>query len=501
MRPGDQALPGWLAAAVVFGSSAAVLVLEITSLRLIAPYVGITLETNTSVIGLALAAIAFGAWSGGAAADRRPPRSMIGLLLLAGGALVLLVTPAIRLGTSWVGASDAPPVALLLAAVTVFAPAAVLSAVPPTVVKLQLASLDDTGSVVGRLSGISTLGAIVATFATGFVLLAVAPTSVILLGTGAVLVIGGVAFVIAGRRGGMPSSSTPAAPPALALALVAGAGCVLVPSPCDVETPYHCASVRADPTRAGGQVLVLDTLRHSYVDPADPAYLDFGYVRTFAAALDTRPSGPLSVLHVGGGAMTLPRYLLHTRPQAQNTVVEIDPGVVALDRSRLSLPVDPRLQIRVADGRVAVRGFADDTFDVYVGDAFGGIAVPWHLTTAETFADVERVLRPNGLVVLNVIDFGPLRFARAELATVASVFQHVALAARPGALGGSGGNLVFLASDRAIDRAALTAAMQAKDSPMELVSADALADFLGADPLVLRDDHAPVDQLLTTSSR
>lgn len=505
MRPGDQALPGWLAAVVVFGSSAAVLVLEITSLRLIAPYVGITLETNTSVIGLALAAIAFGAWSGGAAADRLPPRSMIGPLLLAGGALVLLVTPAIRLGTSWVGPSDAPPVALLLAAVTVFASAALLSAVPPMVVKLQLASLDDTGAVVGRLSGISTLGAIVATFATGFVLLAVAPTSVILLGTGAVLVIAGLAFVVAGRRSGMPSSSAPAAPPALALALalavVAGAGCVLVPSPCDVETPYHCASVRADTTRPGGQVLVLDTLRHSYVDPADPAYLDFGYVRTFAAALDTRPSGPLSVLHVGGGAMTLPRYLLHTRPDAQNTVVEIDPGVVDLDRQRLSLPDDPRLQVHVADGRVAVGRFPADTVDVYVGDAFGGIAVPWHLTTAETFADVQRVLRPTGLVVLNVIDFGPLRFARAELATVASVFQHVALAARPGALGGSGGNLVILASDRAIDRAALTAAMRAKDSPMELVSEDALADFLGADPLVLRDDHAPVDQLLTTSSR
>ena len=75
-------LPGWLAYALVFGTSAAVLVLEITSLRLIAPYVGITLETNTSVIGLALTAIAFGAWSGGAAADRLPPRSMIGPLLL-----------------------------------------------------------------------------------------------------------------------------------------------------------------------------------------------------------------------------------------------------------------------------------------------------------------------------------------------------------------------------------------------------------------------------------
>lgn len=199
----DRALPGWLAVVLVVVSSAAVLVLEITSLRLIAPYVGITVETNTGVIGLALAAIALGSWAGGAAADRRPPRAMIGPLLVVGGALVLVVTPAVRLAAAAVGPSDAPSVALLLAGVTVFAPAAVLSAVSPMVVKLQLASLDDTGSVVGRLSSIGTLGAILATFLTGFVLVAVVPTSVILLATGALLVVGGAALVVLARRDGI----------------------------------------------------------------------------------------------------------------------------------------------------------------------------------------------------------------------------------------------------------------------------------------------------------
>ena len=146
-------LASWVAYALVFGTSAAVLVLEITSLRLIAPYVGITMETNTAVIGLALAAIAFGAWSGGAAADRIPPRSMIGLLLLVGGAFVLLVTPAIRLATRAVGPGDAAPIALLVATVIVFVAAAVLSPCPPMVVKLALSSLTETGSVVGRISG------------------------------------------------------------------------------------------------------------------------------------------------------------------------------------------------------------------------------------------------------------------------------------------------------------------------------------------------------------
>ena len=488
-------LPGWLAYALVFGTSAAVLVLEITSLRLIAPYVGITLETNTSVIGLALTAIAFGAWSGGAAADRLPPRSMIGPLLLIGGAFVLLVTPAIRLATAAAGPGDAAPIALLVVTVTVFVPAAVLSAVPPMVVKLVLSTLTETGSVVGRLSGVSTLGAILATFLTGFVLVAYVPTSVILFGTGGLLVVGGLAFVVANRRRGVAPHIGVTAP--LVLALVAGLGALLVPSPCQVETRYHCASVVADPARPEGRTLVLDTLRHSYVDPSDPTHLEFAYMKAFAAAVDTRPTGPLSVLHVGGGGMTLPRYLLATRPESTNQVVEIDAGVVEVDRTRLALPDDPRLQVEVADGRTAVQRLGTDGYDVYVGDAFGGIAVPWHLTTRETFRDVDRVLRPDGLVVLNVIDYSPLNFARAELATVASVFEHVALVTSGGGL--AGGNLVILASHAPIDRDAVAAELRTKGGGMALLSEPATRSFLGADPLVLTDDHAPVDQLLSTA--
>ena len=488
-------LPGWLAYALVFGTSAAVLVLEITSLRLIAPYVGITLETNTSVIGLALTEIAFGAWSGGAAADRLPPRSMIGPLLLIGGAFVLLVTPAIRLATAAAGPGDAAPIALLVVTVTVFVPAAVLSAVPPMVVKLVLSTLTETGSVVGRLSGVSTLGAILATFLTGFVLVAYVPTSVILFGTGGLLVVGGLAFVVANRRRGVAPHIGVTAP--LVLALMAGLGALVVPSPCQVETRYHCASVVPDPVRPEGRTLMLDTLRHSYVDPSDPTYLEFAYMKAFAAAVDTRPTGPLSVLHVGGGGMTLPRYLLATRPESTNRVVEIDDGVVEVDRTRLALPNDPRLEVEVADGRTAVQRLGTDSVDVYVGDAFGGVAVPWHLTTLETFRDIDRILRPEGLVVLNVIDYRPLNFARAELATVASVFEHVALVTTGGGLGG--GNLVILASHGPIDRDAVAAGLRAKGGGMELLSEPAMRSFLGAGPFVLTDDHAPVDQLLTST--
>ena len=67
-----------------------------------------------------------------------------------------------------------------------------------------------------------------------------------------------------------------------------------------------------------------------------------------------------------------------------------------MDRTRLALPNDPRLEVEVADGRTAVQRLATDSVDVYVGDAFGGVAVPWHLTTLETFRDIDRILRPEG---------------------------------------------------------------------------------------------------------
>jgi spermidine synthase len=495
------ALPGWVAAVVTFLSSGAVLVLEIAGLRLIAPYVGITLQTNTAVIGFALAAIAVGAWSGGAAADRADPRRMIAPLMVAGGALVVAVLPLVRFAGSWLTGPEAGSV-LLLAAVAVVVPAALLSAVPPMVVKLQLASLEETGSVVGRLSGIGTLGGIAATFVTGFLLIAVFPTSGILVGTGVVTTTVGVAVgVLLRRRSPGGAGRMPVA--LLLLAVVGTLLAAVAPTPCQSETAYHCARVVADPERDTGRVLVLDTLRHSYVDLADPTYLQFEYVRAIAAVVEgTQPAGqPLSALHLGGGGLTLPRYLAATRPGTESLVLEVDPGVVDMDRGRLGLAESEQLRVRVADARV---GLADETpgrRDLVVGDAFGGLSVPWQLTTVEALHLVDDALTENGVYVANLIDRPPLDFLRAELATLRQVFPHVLLLARAPVLAGEdGGNVVAVASRQPLPADAIEAAMRTQDLAWQVAQGEELARFTG-DADVLTDDHAPVDQLLTTYAR
>jgi spermidine synthase len=496
-RPQAGSLPGWVAAAVTFLCSGAVLVLEIVGLRLIAPYVGVTLQTSTAVIGYALLAIAVGAWTGGSVADRTDPRRLIAPLMVAGGALVVAVLPLVRFTGSLLSGRDAGGV-LLLAAVAVVVPAALLAAVPPMVVKLQLASLDETGAVVGRLSGIGTLGAIAATFVTGFLLIAILPSSVILVGTGAVTVVAGLAVgVLLRRRTAGGAGQVPAG--LLVLALAGGGLAAVAPSPCEEETAYHCARVEGDPERDSGRVLFLDTARHSYVDLDDPEYLEFAYVRAIAAVADALGDGeaPLSALHVGGGGLTLPRYLAEVRPGTDSLVLEVDPGVVEIDREQLELQTSDVLRVRVTDGRVGLADEPAGRRDLVVGDAFGGLTVPWQLTTREAVELVDRALADGGVYAINLIDHPPLEFVRAELATLRSVFPHVALLARiPVLTGQDGGNVVAVASRSPLPTEEISAGLTARDLVWQVAQGADLDRFVGDAPL-LTDDFAPVDQLLT----
>jgi spermidine synthase len=495
--PPRAPLPGPVAAAVTFLCSGAVLVLEIVGLRLIAPYVGVTLQTSTAIIGFALAAIALGAWTGGATADRTDPRRLLAPLMVAGGALVVAVLPLVRFTGSLLAGADAGGV-LLLAAVAVVVPAALLSAVPPMVVKLQLASLDETGAVVGRLSGIGTLGGIAATFVTGFLLIAVLPSSVILVGTGALTVVAGIVVGVLLRR--RTAGGAGQVPVGLLVLAVAGAGLAAVaPTPCEEETAYHCARVVADPVRDSGRVLMLDTLRHSYVDLADPTHLEFEYVRAVAAVTDVvaPPGQALSALHIGGGGLTVPRYLAAVRPGTDSLVIEVDPGVVAIDREQLELRTSDELRVRVADGRVALAEERPALRHLVVGDAFGGLSVPWQLTTREALELVDTALTDDGVYAVNLIDHPPLDFVRAELATLRDVFPHVLLLTRAPVLAGEdGGNLVAVASRSALPVVEITAALVDHGLAWHLAEGVELDRFI-ADARVLTDDFAPVDQLLT----
>ncbi|MER7439538.1 fused MFS/spermidine synthase [Micromonospora avicenniae] len=497
-----RALPNGLAAFLVFFSSGAVLVLETVALRLVGPYVGVTLQVTSSVIGVALAAIAYGAWTGGRLADRRDPRPLLAPALVLAGIATAVTLPVVRYAGEVLRGGAASAI-LLLVALAVFVPALLLSAVTPLVVKLQLADLRRTGQVVGRLSSIGTLGGITATLLTGFVLVAALSSTVILLALAVSL---GVAGLVLGwylhRQGAAELPGPGRAKAVLAVLGLVGAGLSTVaPNPCDIETAYHCAKVEADPSRSSGRTLLLNSAQHSYVDLADPRHLEYAYTKWFGAVADViAPTGQrLDALHLGGGGFTVPRYLTATRPGTDNLVFEIDGGLIELGERELGVHQGPDLRAVAGDARLLVAAESPESRDVVVGDAFGHLVVPWHLATREMIAEVRRVLRPSGVYVQNVIDYPPLRFIRSELATVSAEFQHVALIAPPEAIAGEqGSNFVLVASDAPLPLEAIGERLIEVDPRASLVADAEFDEFVG-EALVLTDDYAPVDQLLATA--
>jgi spermidine synthase len=476
---------GFMISTAVFLSAAAVLVLEIVAGRILAPYVGVSLQTFTGIIGTILAAIALGAWGGGRLADRRDPATLLGPVLIAGGILAV-VSPALVyvVGPSVTG--EDPLIIVILAAVGFFLPAAVLSMVTPIAAKLSLSSLKDTGSVVGSLSALGTAGALFGTFVTGFVLVAAMPSQPITWVVGIILVVLGVVF--SWRAG------SAAAIIGLAAVLVAITGSASVAAPCDFETAYSCAIVAPRDDRPTTRALILDTFVNSVVDLEDPTYLSSRYARAADAVVQAQTgSGPRSVVYVGGGGFTLPRYY-HATSGSSATVLEIDEALPQIAVDELGLVPGPWLEVITGDARISLKHLAKGQFDVAVGDAFSGRSVPWHLTTEEFVADIRDRLTPDGVYVINVIDYPPTEFARAQLATMAEVFEHVAVVAPRTYLDFErGGNFVLVGSDIPIDADAITVRL----TDGEVVLIDGSARQWTSGSMILTDDFAPADQLLS----
>jgi MFS family permease len=449
----------------------------------------LTLESTSAVIGVALAGIAAGASLGGRWADVLPPRRVAAGALAVGGLGVLAVRPMVRVLGPALG--PGPLAAIVLVAASTLVSVTALAMVTPAVTRARIAHVEGSGAVIGGLSAAGTVGSLAGVFLTGFVLVALLPVGMILLVMAAVcLVLAAVTAAVPTRRS---VTGTAVAAAVLATAVVA------VPGRCDIDTVYYCASVRTDPADPDLRVLVLDDLDHSAVDMADAANLRFAYTRRFADAIDTTFAAgvPLDAVHVGGGGFTMPRWLAATRPGSASTVLEVDEGVVELGRRELGVGAIPGVDVRIGDARSLLAALPDASADVVVGDAFGARSVPWHLATAEFVADVHRVLRHDGVYVLNVIDHDPWRLLAAEVATLAHKFPHVAVLARPEQLApGGGGNAVVVASDRPIDVAALAARAAVRGEPESVLDGSAALRFAGTAP-VLTDDWAPVDQLIS----
>jgi len=261
-----------------------------------------------------------------------------------------------------------------------------------------------------------------------------------------------------------------------------------------VQVDTGLAELARDPDRARSFTLLLDGTPQSHVDLDDPTHLEFEYVRRMASAVDLAAPRrqPLRVLHLGGGALTLPRYVAKTRRGSSQRVVEIDAALVELVRKCLPWPPDHRLRVRVGDAREVLATMRDDSYDLIVGDVFVSACTPAHLTTVEFVAEVARVLRPGGSYLVNIADGPPLAYTRCQVATVGEVFTQVCLIADAKLLRGRRyGNVVLVASRVDLPVAGLARRAAGDWFPARVVHGEELDRFTSGAQVVLDANARP----------
>lgn len=482
------------AAAIVFVASFCLLVIELVAGRILAPYVGVSLYTWTSIIGVVLAGISNGAWVGGVLADRYDPRSLLPLLLLLSAAAAFAIVPLTSVVTN--DRFPAPQNSLMLRVVTLaalifFLPSGILGTISPVAVKMALRDLAQTGHIVGRLYAVSTVGSILGTFATGFFLIARFGTRAILVGVAVVLLICAAA-TLAGTRRKLG-----------VLALVpVFIGCYsMMPSPLAADSKYFTETnyytIRVEErTRIDGsgklETLILDQLVHSLNDPLHPCFMAYSYLRTFEDLIRWKAESgrPLHLLFLGGGGYTLPRCIARTLPTADIDVIEIDPGVTATAYRFLGLDARERLHSTNADARWFLMR-ATRRYDIIFGDAFNDISIPYHLTTREFVQLQKEHLLPGGLMASNVIDNVPRGdFLPSYLRTVQTVFGErnvTVLAEREGYARDAQSTLVVVAGNLGF---------HFPEGAVSVPQRDIDDAFRRGRWKVLTDDYAPVDNLV-----
>jgi len=239
----------------------------------------------------------------------------------------------------------------------------------------------------------------------------------------------------------------------------------------------------------GGVTVMMDGSPQSHVVLADPLNLGFEYIAHFAAVIDTLPAGPLAVTHIGGAGLTLARYVNAERAGSPQIVLEPNVELTELVRRELPLPRQHRIRVRPVDGLTGVAQLADASADVVVLDAYTDGRVPRELATVEFLADVSRVLRASGTMLLNLADEPGMAYVRRVYAGLVAVFGQVALMGTHEVLKGKRfGNTVAVASNGPLDIGALRRQVARSSFPTGLRDGAQLArQFAGSTAFTTAD--------------
>jgi spermidine synthase len=248
--------------------------------------------------------------------------------------------------------------------------------------------------------------------------------------------------------------------------------------------------------RNGGFSLMIEGTTQSHVNPLDPLDLQLEYARLIAAVIDAlRPRGePIRVLHLGAGALTIPRYVGATRPGSVQHVVELHRELLEFVLATIPLDEGVELTVEYDDGRAAVERAARTAggYDLAIVDVFSGSVSPRHMSTAEFFFELQQLLSPHGVIAVNTLATAGLRMSREVGATLASLLPEVIALASPAVVAEQSlGNVVFAASASPLDRDQVLRHANAGPRQIELLGGPMLDVFV--DGATVRRDADSAD--------
>ena len=495
---------------IVFISSFCVMVIELVAARILAPYIGVSLYTWTSIIGTILASIALGNYIGGKIGDKYTSHLVLAAIFLAGALGTVGILPATKAVVAGNWFSNLPIMLnFTLKTSFIFAvPALVLSMVSPLAIKLTLTDLKQTGGIVGTIYAVSTIGAIAGTFMTGFYFILWFGVSTIVWLVAGILLIAAIIVWFSWEVPDRWKFSLKNFTLWLVAIVVILAGVLLFQLQdrwqvaYTKESNYYSIQVI---NYSGGtmKALYLDNVYHALVIPDEPANLQFSYLKAFAdIAGYLNPGGlPLRTLHLGGGGYTFPRYLQAVYPGSSNDVVEIDPVVTEIAYEELGLPRDTDIKTWNLDARQFLIQHPDGPkYNLVIGDVFSSLSTPYHLTTYEFDKLVKNSMEPDGVYLVNTIDdYTQGRYTASIVRTLMHTFKNVYLFSMQPDWNYAGlSNYVIAATDRDIDLNELKKySTNNRGFAAHAHDPAGLIDYIAEKrAILLTDDHVPTDILL-----
>ncbi len=501
----------WQLSILVFLVGVASMSLEFSASRLLTPVFGSTIYTWGSLIGVILAGLSLGYYVGGKLADKEPSISKLCSIIFSAGLYIVLIPFLSPVVLEFANDSFAPPqqsqyASLVATIVLLIMPTFLLGIISPYAVKLATSTLSRLGNIAGNFYALSTIGSIIGTFLTVFVLIPSFEIRYIIFALGSILLVFS-AFMGLKRFPKALAISTVVLLFLPTSSLIAGAVSHSGTLVYEKETLYS----HLDVTDSGNiRTLYLNGLPHSAMYKDDPNELVFTYTKYFQLGFVFN-NDVKNVLFVGGGGFSGPKSFLDTYPDVKIDVVEIDPDVIDVAKKYFSLSSDSsRLGIFNEDAR----SFLSNTYqkyDLIVLDAFSKSYVPFHLMTLEYFEILDKRLTPDGIIVSNLI--GTLSgdtsdLLRAVYKTMSQVFPTLYVFTTRDFDSGQVQNIMVVASKMYVQysKPQLAAMLDDNKDPVNTSdNNDRNIDFVKhlygeeirtADVPILTDQYAPVEQLL-----